>query len=196
MKKEYSFTLKEIVITGVIAFVLFLAFGGICLSVGHDHGYDDGYSIGYDDAELEFNDPGCWIPVEEGIENDDSEPLVYHVATENDPLNLREEPLQDSESLEQIPRGTNIDIYEINDHWGFTEYNGTEGWVNLEYCEEGIADPDDFAEDADMVWIVTTDGSYAYHKEYCQYVQRDDIRCVTESEAQSMGRSPCKKCGG
>ena len=47
-----------------------------------------------------------------------------------------------------------------------------------------------------MVWIVTTDGSYAYHKEYCQYVQRDDIRCVTESEAQSMGRSPCKKCGG
>lgn len=196
MEKEYSFTLKTIIIAGVVALVFFLAFGGMCLSVGYDHGAEETKEklAAIDNVTEEI--PSVPQANEEVVVTEELEPAVYHVATKKDPLNLREEPLQDSESLERIPRGTNIDIYEINDHWGFTEYNGTEGWVNLEYCKEGIADPADFAESDDMVWIVTTDGSYAYHKEYCQYVQRDDIRCVTESEAQSMGRSPCKKCGG
>lgn len=194
MNTELQFKKKTIIIAVIVIIVAFLAFGGVCISVGYSHGAEDAIeeyeAMALAEEQVEEKEI-VYLP-----EPEEPDPLVYHVATEKDPLNLREEPLQDSESLGRIPRGTNIDVYEINDHWGFTEYNGTEGWVNLEYCKEGVADPDDFAESEDMVWIVTTDGSYAYHKEYCQYVQRDDIRCVTETEAQAMGRTPCKKCGG
>lgn len=196
MNEEHTFKLKTIIIAAVIVLFVVLAFGGICLSVGYDHGIEDASAeyeakLAEEKEQKNSNSEVVYLP-----EPEEPEPLIYHVATEKDPLNLREEPMQDSESLEKIPRGTTLDVYEIKDHWGFTEYNGTEGWVNLDYCGEGIADPADFVENTDMVWIVNTDGSYAYHKEYCQYVQRNDIRCVTEAEAQAMGRTPCKKCGG
>lgn len=196
MNQEHTFTLKTIIIAGIIAIIAFLAFGGVCLSVGYDHGKEDAEN---EFAAMEINvepEPEVDEVEEIVVEPEDIEPQIYHVATEKDPLNLWDEPLQEAESIGQVPRGTTIEIYEVNDHWGFTEYNGVEGWVNLDYCKEGVADPDDFVEDVEMVWVVMTDGAYAYHNSSCHHKNHSLAKEVTLEEAEAMGRTPCGKCGG
>lgn len=48
-------------------------------------------------------------------------------------LNLRAESNTQSDSLAVIPNGTIIPVTEIDGFWGKTSYEGTEGWVFLEY---------------------------------------------------------------
>lgn len=55
----------------------------------------------------------------------------YYKLTAN--LNLRADSNTQSSSLAVIPKGTVIEVTETTDYWGKTSYNGTEGWIFLEY---------------------------------------------------------------
>ena len=68
-------------------------------------------------------------------ENTVSSGNTYRVVTEGDNLNLRESPSADSDWLEQIPKDTKIVITRIEKGWGYTSYNGTYGWVKMDYVE-------------------------------------------------------------
>lgn len=72
---------------------------------------------------------------------------------------------------------------------------------DIEETEDDISEMDSVSDEdlsisEDLVWIVNTGTSYAYHDKYCQYVQRDDIVCISITEAENMGRTPCQVCGG
>lgn len=55
----------------------------------------------------------------------------YYKLTSN--LNLRAGTNTQTASLGVIPKGKVIEVVEVSDYWGKTSYNGTEGWVFLEY---------------------------------------------------------------
>lgn len=206
MDEKISFTRKSIIVAAIIALIAFFVFGGVCVYVGYNHGVNDTKEY-Y--ANLENNaetDSENMTETESETETEISEAsdddvcciMTYHVATEKDPLNIREYPEQSSESIGKIPRGINIEIVKVEGNWGLTKYQETAGWVNLEYCEAGPANPEDFSsyEEEDMVWIVDTDEAYAYHKSTCRYVQREDVLVVPRTQAEDMGRVPCERCGG
>ena len=48
-------------------------------------------------------------------------------------LNFRPEPTTSSSVICTIPLGTIVTITSINGEWGKITYNGTEGWINLQY---------------------------------------------------------------
>ena len=197
MDEKISFTRKSIIIAAIITLIVFLVFGGVCVYVGYNHGVENTENINAENiTETEYeSDP----EISETVDADDVCCIMtYHVATEKDPLNIREYPEQDSKSIGKIPRGTNIEIVKVEENWGLTKYQDTAGWVNLEYCEEGPANPDEFTsyDEEDMVWIVDTDDAYAYHKSTCQYVQREDVLVIPRTQAEEMGREPCERCGG
>ncbi len=44
-------------------------------------------------------------------------------------------PDKDSDVLIRIPYGTRFAIYDYNKNYGYTEYTGVEGWINLDYAQ-------------------------------------------------------------
>jgi uncharacterized protein YgiM (DUF1202 family) len=57
------------------------------------------------------------------------------IYTTNDNLSLRKGTSTDTDRLDIISKGTDIDIISINGKWGKTLYNGQVGWVYLEYAD-------------------------------------------------------------
>ena len=49
-------------------------------------------------------------------------------------MNLRCEPKSTSKAIGVIPRGSCINVTEVWDNWGKTEYMGTEGWCCISEC--------------------------------------------------------------
>ena len=50
-----------------------------------------------------------------------------------DGLMLRNGPDSDYEFLSVVPDGTEIEILDVEDGWGYVSYDGVEGWVSLDY---------------------------------------------------------------
>ena len=57
------------------------------------------------------------------------------VSADGDGLSLRSGPDASNDVLDLIPDGTELVITEEQDGWGHVTYNGTEGWVSLDYVE-------------------------------------------------------------
>lgn len=60
----------------------------------------------------------------------------YSINTQTDPLGIRRTPEDGAERLTEIPKDTEIQILCVYDDWGYVEYNGTNGWVPMEYVKE------------------------------------------------------------
>ena len=60
----------------------------------------------------------------------------YVVNTKNDPLNLRAEPNTKSKVLAKIPKGTIIEVDQIENGWGHTTYNGKPGFCSMSYLKK------------------------------------------------------------
>lgn len=56
--------------------------------------------------------------------------------TTADFLNFRSQPTTNSEILGKIPKGTIVDITEINDGWGSISYEGKDGYISMDYAAE------------------------------------------------------------
>lgn len=61
-------------------------------------------------------------------------PGIYSIATVSDPLNIRSGAGSGYSKVGEIPKGTNVTIYETSGTWGKVTYNGTEGWISLTLC--------------------------------------------------------------
>ena len=59
----------------------------------------------------------------------------YTVATQEDPLSIRLNATNDTTVVGTIPKGTEIEILAVYDKWGYVNYNGTGGWVKMEYVK-------------------------------------------------------------
>lgn len=160
--------------------------------------YQAGYAAGYEDGR-----ESVWIEIEEDyknnpdsvyepvvVETDDIYPLMYYVDTKETPLNIREEPQQDSKILGEIPKGANIEISDEFNGFGYVVYGDVEGWVNLDYCTEG-ENPNPPAEYSGETVYVTDTGS-KYHKSGCSYLKSKNE--ISLDEAERRGYEPCSRC--
>lgn len=153
----------------------------------YQQGYQDGYDAGYEAA---LND------IEEDYEtNPDSEyepvnMILYYVDTQKTPLNIREEPFQESNILGQIPKGADIFISDFVDGFGYTCYKEIYGWVNLDYCKEGSSPNPPVAETSETVYV--TDTGSKYHRDGCQYLHSSKNPISLEEAEKNY--SPCSKC--
>ncbi len=71
-----------------------------------------------------------------GLFEIDDQHVYMHVkfyTTED--IYLRAEPNTDSEIFSVVPKGTYLDVVEVDNEfqWGRVAYNGNEGWISLEY---------------------------------------------------------------
>ncbi len=114
----------------------------------------------------------------------------WTVTTEKDPLNLREEPRQDSRCLGKISKGSEILICDIDGMWGNTTYAGVNGWVNLSYCTKGKEDMEPQPEPtAEQVYVTDTGG--CYHRIWCSYLH--SVNPISLEDAKAYYR-PCSRC--
>ena len=60
-------------------------------------------------------------------------PYYALVTTKSTPLNLREEPDSDSDSIAKMPKGETVLVKDEIDNWAIVEYNGITGYSNLSY---------------------------------------------------------------
>ena len=59
---------------------------------------------------------------------------TYVVNTGTSNLNIRSAPGDDNTILGRIPGNTRISVTQVNGNWGRVTYNGTTGWVCLDWC--------------------------------------------------------------
>lgn len=60
---------------------------------------------------------------------------IYITNTPNSTLNFRSEPSTSSSVLSSIYDNTELEITKIQNNWGYTVYNGIEGWISLDFAE-------------------------------------------------------------
>ncbi len=59
----------------------------------------------------------------------------YKITTDDTPLRLREQPSTKQNAIDEIPKGSTVEVLAVYDGWGYTSYNGTYGWISLDYTE-------------------------------------------------------------
>lgn len=151
--------------------------------------YIAGYQTGQADAYQPAYDEGYNAAMAE-IESQSAENLgTYFVDTKEDPLTIREEAKQNASKLGTIPRGENIEITDIQSHWGYVTYDGISGWINLDYCTKGKNPNPSSVEVSETVYVTKT--GECYHKEGCSYL-KSKIPMILE-QAQKNYR-PCSRC--
>lgn len=157
---------------------------------GYSVGYDDGYQACLNDIEEDYenNPDSVYEPVV--VEIEEIYPQAFYVDTKETPLNIREDPQQDSKILGQIPKGANIEISDEFNGFGYVVYGDVEGWVNLDYCREG-ENPNPPTEYSSETVYVTDTGS-KYHRDGCQYLHSSK-NPISLEEAEKY-YSPCSKC--
>lgn len=57
----------------------------------------------------------------------------YKIATEKDPLTLREYPGEGR--VGEIPKGETVEVIAVHDEWGYVLYDGENGWISLTLAE-------------------------------------------------------------
>ncbi len=62
----------------------------------------------------------------------------YKIATQNDPLNIREKPESNTAVKGRIPKDTVVDVLVFAGDWGYVEYNGNSGWIPSQYLEKTV----------------------------------------------------------
>ena len=134
------------------------------------------------------------------------EKTPYHVGA-NSPYHPQS---TDGRLLGQYSAYAQISVYEIENGWTWIDYGGTDAYVSANYIQKGvimnIQTPEtdapvvnatrsgpqtDSSNQEPMVWI-SGYGSTYHSRSSCSNMR--DPWQVTISEAQSMRRTPCKKC--
>lgn len=57
------------------------------------------------------------------------------VVTESSPLRLREAPSTDAETVESMPKGSQVIVLRLEDEWAYVDYQGISGWCSAAYLE-------------------------------------------------------------
>lgn len=59
---------------------------------------------------------------------------TYVVNTGSSNLNIRSTPQQGDNVIGAVPGNSRVNVTQVNGAWGRVTYNGTTGWVNLDWC--------------------------------------------------------------
>lgn len=57
------------------------------------------------------------------------------VVTESSPLRLRESPSLDAETIESMPKGSQVILLRLEDQWAYVDYQGMSGWCSAAYLD-------------------------------------------------------------
>ncbi len=153
----------------------------------------------------DYHSAAGWVNLDYCTEGENYAEGLYYVATERDPLSLREEPNRNAEIVTRIPRGAEIYLSEIDSSgmWGFAAWDHYSGWVSLRYVTYGALPAGwaagEAAAEEETVFVLISEYAEVYHKyRNCDGLENADpsheLREVTRSEAEAMGRRPCKVC--
>lgn len=74
-----------------------------------------------------------YIYISEAYDAEDSATGVYKTNVD-DYLNMRSGPGTSYGTIGAIPDGVTLTVTKTDSNWGYTSYNGTNGWVCLDYC--------------------------------------------------------------
>lgn len=77
------------------------------------------------------------VPETETAEQNTSSEYKEGRYTSTDILNIRSKAGTENKIIGKLPKNTSVFAYEIKDGWGKISYNGTEGWISLEYTNYG-----------------------------------------------------------
>jgi uncharacterized protein YgiM (DUF1202 family) len=119
-----------------------------------------------------------------------------YVSTET--LNVRSSPqVRDDNILVKLKKGDRVELIRNDGDWSLIQVGETQGYSAHQYLS--TAKPPDSGSRAPIeakVLICVSKSAYAYHKAYCSGLKRctHTVKELTKSEAQSIGRSPCKIC--
>ena len=119
-------------------------------------------------------------------------------------LNLRSEPSTTSGGIiTALPRGTQVEVLlRVDEKWVFVSIGAWRGYLSIQYL--GNCGPtlrytspktqSSAQESAVLVCMGKT--AYAYHRRYCQGLNRcrSSVVKMSRAEAVSRGRSPCNYC--
>lgn len=59
----------------------------------------------------------------------------YTVNTQEDPLSIRLNATDNTDTIGSIPKGTEIEILAVYGDWGYVNHNGTGGWVSMKFVK-------------------------------------------------------------
>ncbi len=91
-------------------------------------------TVATDDKAPETNAPTNPVsttaaPVTTPQANSDYVTGKYKIATQDDPLSLREYP--DEGRVGEIPKGETVEVLAVYEEWGYVLYEGQNGWISL-----------------------------------------------------------------
>lgn len=117
-------------------------------------------------------------------------------------VNLRSSPVvADGNIISKLNYGTEVNILENEQtEWVKIEANGLSGYISVKYlvscANTSIQSNETNSRKIVYVLICNSSSSYAYHSYECRGLSRcrSGISKITISEAESMGRVPCKNC--
>lgn len=116
---------------------------------------------------------------------------IWQVNTDHDPLNIRTEPRQDSRIVDQLEKGTIIEIIEYEGKWGYVECTIDDvcepGWVNTDYCVPHVSMSG---------WVYVSEYGKKYHTKDCSTIKNSEKVYMWHRDEASEKYEPCKVCGG
>ncbi len=68
-------------------------------------------------------------PVTKPQANSDYVTGKYKIATQDDPLSMREYP--DEGRVGEVPKGETVEVLAVYEEWGYILYDGENGWISL-----------------------------------------------------------------
>lgn len=184
----------------ILVVLLIIAIGIACVSIGYIIGSKNQRT----NSEISSTKSNTTSPTEselDGVDNkyleiegqnrgkDYEANLDYIVLTEKDPLNIREEPRKDSDKTgDTLSRGESVWVRETENNWGYIDWDGKCGWIDLDYC---------FAPYGTTVWVTLTDNAQCYHLPWCRTIQDyEPIQVDYNYASNDMKRRECKVCYG
>lgn len=188
---------KKSIIALLIAFVFVFGISAYAL-LSADKDSSAGVSVVPSEEPVESAYRGAVSLSEKKIREQMEEPKAdqtegnwYTVTTESDPLNLREEPRQDSAVCGRVPRGGFVYVTEKEGVWGLTLYDGVTGWLNLSYCQSGQVEVSPEVSEEATVTVYVTNTGECYHRGGCSYLHSK----IPISLADAKGSyRPCSRC--
>ena len=149
---------------------------------------------------------GCFVPTppvmeESGIvliaEAKGSKTTSYEATAD---LNVRSKASSKGKICGGISKGDTVKVYSISDGWARISFDGGTAYVSAKYLEKAgstkaasVSKATSSAQNETKVWLSETGTKY-HRINNCGKMNPNKAVQVTQSEAESRGYEPCKKC--
>lgn len=111
-------------------------------------------------------------------------------------LNMRSSPEVSDNVIKSLQYGDAVEVMQHSDDWAKVKHQYLEGFVSTKYLSSTRPDISLDTPKENYVLICNSNTAYAYHSHRCSGLSKctHSISEIQKSEANSLGRSPCKIC--